>query len=803
MKHLSCAIGALIGRRVVVAVAAASCAAACLGVAGSVPASAAIPPRAAAAVRLGGAGRAVPERVGGTARSGPVRGGAVRGGAVRGGLAVLGGSPGVPVADARTGTVYVPIQSSDAVDVIDAAACNARVRSDCRVVARVRVGRSPLAAAIDARTDTIYVVNGSAGTVSVLDGARCNARVTGGCGRAVATIRVGRMPVAAAFNPATRTVYVANLKGRSISVINAARCNAVTRRGCGRAARTVPDRHGPDAVDVDVATDTVYAANSGTSGNGDTVSVIDGAACNGSTGRGCGRVPRTIKVGSGAFWVTVDQASDAVYVANNNDGTVSVINGARCNSKVTSGCASRPPAVTTGASAGFVAIDSRLHTVFAINQGDGTLSAINTRTCNGTVTSGCPKRAPNRQAAFSPPSGYNPNAFALIPRTGTAYLVNVGGESFLSVMSIRRCSAAGTSGCRAEAPSAPEGEFLMSADPATGTIYGGNLSLPDIDVFNTATCNAAHRSGCTPVAKIPIPHPQANVGAIDHATGTLYASDPFSGKVSVISTASCNATDTAGCAATPPTITIGPAAGPPVLDKATRTLYVPYGATGNRVAVVNAATCNAKDTAGCGQTPAVVKVRKGTEILAVSAATDTIYAPNGGTSFNGDTVSVINGATCNGTRHAGCAHLAAIVKVGLGPYGVAVNDRTHTVYVANNADGDLPGTVSVINGATCNGSDTSGCGRHFPTMPTGRSPLLVAADTRTGYLYVTNFSSATVSVLNGSRCNAHITTGCRTAAHQQATGSQPFGLTINLDTNTIYAADLFQSGSLSIFRGAR
>jgi hypothetical protein len=37
----------------------------------------------------------------------------------------------------------------------------------------------------------------------------------------------------------------------------------------------------------------------------------------------------------------------------------------------------------------FVAVDNALHTVFALNQGDDTLSAISTRTCNGTVTSGC------------------------------------------------------------------------------------------------------------------------------------------------------------------------------------------------------------------------------------------------------------------------------------------------------------------------------------------------------------------------------------------------------------------------------
>ena len=45
----------------------------------------------------------------------------------------------------------------------------------------------------------------------------------------------------------------------------------------------------------------------------------------------------------------------------------------------------------------------------------------------------------------------------------------------------------------------------------------------------------------------------------------------------VINTATCNATDTAGCAAAPAVITIGAGPGPPVLDQATGTLYVPYG----------------------------------------------------------------------------------------------------------------------------------------------------------------------------------------------------------------------------------
>jgi DNA-binding beta-propeller fold protein YncE len=592
----------------------------------------------------------------------------------------------------------------------------------------------------------------------------------------------------------------------NVFVIDAAKCNAVTTRGCGLPVKTVKVGAGSQAIDVDVATDTVYTANSGATGNGTTVSVINGATCNGHTSSGCGQTPGTVTVGSGAWWVAVEQASDTVYVANNNDGTVSVIDGAACNATVTSGCHHTPPTVTTGANPQFVAVDNGLHTLFAVNQGDNTLSAVNTRTCNGTATSGCGQLQP-AQRATAPDQGprYNPgpNAFTLLPRAGTAYVVNVGGKNILSVTSISGCNATNTTGCRRPAPAVPDPEFLLSVDPATNTIYGGNLNLPQIDVINGATCHPGDLSGCAPVATIPMAHTQANVGvgSIDQATHTLYAADPFSGTVSVINTAACNATHTAGCAKAAPTITIGPFPGPPVLDRATRTLYVPYGNAANRVAVVNAATCNAQRTSGCGQAPAVVTVGKGTFDLAVSVKTDTVYAPStGAPAFNGHTVAVINGATCNGTNHSGCGHLAATVNVGLAPIGVAVNDQTDTVYVTNNTLGDTPGTVSVINSATCNGSRVSGCAGRMPTAPVGRSPGVIVVDARADVIYVADEFSAAVSVLNGAKCRAGMTRGCRGAVTTQAVGSIPIGVGVNQQTRSVYVTDLFQAGSMSIFR---
>ena len=731
-------------------------------------------------------------------------------GSIQRGFIDISGSPGVPALNPKTDTLYVPIQCptaycsttslSHVMDVINAATCNATDTSDCSVVARAKVGGDPLAAAIDETTDTIYTANAT-GTISVVDGALCNAAVTSGCNTPLATIHTGGFPVDDVFNPRTRTLYVVSPAG-DVFVINGARCNAVTTEGCGQPVKVVQDASGPQAVDVDLATDTVYAANNG--GSGDTVSVIDGATCNGGDGSGCSKAPRTITVGNGAFWDAVDQNTDTIYVANLNDRTVSVINGAKCNATNTSGCAATPPTVQVGAGAEYVAVDDSLHTVFDLNQSDDTLSAINTRTCQGTVTAGCSKTPPSTEAGSNHNPGYTgfPNTMTLLPDTATAYLVNVGGENRVSVITVGRCNAIKTSGCRVPAQTAPNTEFLATVDPATDTIYASNINLPEVDVLNGATCDAKHLAGCAPVAEVPMDTPGAylGAGAIDDATHTLYVSG--SSGVSVINTAACNATHVTGCPTPTPMLSVGSNPGRPVLNEKTGTLYLSFGTNANEIAVFNAATCNAELSSGCGQTPAVINVGDNTTGIAVSVKTDTIYATSVGIPFaSGDTVAVINGTTCDGTDHSGCGHLAATITVGAGPFGVAVDDPTNTVYVANNENGDNPGTLTVIDTATCNGTDTAGCASFHPRVAIGRSPLLVAVDIRTDTVYITDFSSAGVSVVNGSTCNAELTSGCHTPAAEQAVGSQPFGLAVNQATNAVYVTDLSAPGSLSVFKG--
>jgi DNA-binding beta-propeller fold protein YncE len=112
--------------------------------------------------------------------------------------------------------------------------------------------------------------------------------------------------------------------------------------------------------------------------------------------------------------------------------------------------------------------------------------------------------------------------------------------------------------------------------------------------------------------------------------------------------------------------------------------------------VINGSTCNASDRLGCGQTPAVVQVADSGDgnsalNIAVNAATNTVYATNVIDGEIGGSVSVINGDRCNGSNTSGCDQTPAKDAVGNYPASIAVDDAISTAYVSN-----VEGTVSVI-----------------------------------------------------------------------------------------------------------
>ena len=90
------------------------------------------------------------------------------------------------------------------------------------------------------------------------------------------------------------------------------------------------------------------------------------------------------------------------------------------------------------------------------------------------------------------------------------------------------------------------------------------------------------------------------------------------------------------------------------------------------------------------------------------------------------------------------------------PYGLAVNQATSTLYASNiqTATGQPGRTVSVINTATCNGSHTTGCGKPLTAAQVGRFPAGVAVNQPTNTIYVANAGGTTVSVINGGLATA-------------------------------------------------
>jgi YVTN family beta-propeller protein len=567
-------------------------------------------------------------------------------------------------------------------------------------------------------------------------------RPTSGCGHAPATIPVGSFPFGVTLDPANNTLYVTNANDNTISMINAATCRAEHTAGCGEAPPTAAVGTFPVAVAVERHSHTIYIANN----NEPTVSMINGATCNATDISGCKDPRVTLRVPGGPDGLAVNQKTDTLFVSNNGPGdstaranTVSVVDASTCNAVKTSGCGQQAPTVLTGANPGGNTVDLTTNTLY-VTTFDNALQVIDGATCNATVMTGCGQTTPATLA------GANAFSVAINQTTHSIYVGNSGGsEGF----------------------------------PFT------------ISVLNAATCNTIVSTGCSP-SPTTIPSNFNPYGvAVDQTTDTIYSTnlnDPSNNSpntVSVIDGATCNAAVTVGCALPPPTVTVGSYPAGVAVNQATRTIYV-ANSNDQTLSVIDGATCNATNTTGCSQTPSQVHLGRSPSAVAVDQATNTIYVLNPG---NPGTVSVIDGATCNASVTSGCDKAPPTVTVGndsVPVAGLAVNATTNTIYVVNTGDD----TVSVINGTTCNGKIRSGCDQIPAHVAVGRQGYgFAAVDPTTNRIYVSNNLDDTVSVINGATCNAKITAGCDQTAPAVPVGGNPAGLATNPENHTVYVAD--------------
>jgi DNA-binding beta-propeller fold protein YncE len=707
------------------------------------------------------------------------------------------------------------------------------------------VGIFPISGVRDHSTHTLYVTNGGVNTISMIDTARCNATRSPSCGHAAPTVTVGDFPIGIAVNQATHTVYVGVASANAVSVIDTTTCNSTASSGCAPPHPTVAVGEFPDAVTVDQDTDTVYVANQ----NSGTLSVIDGATCNATVRSGCTQTAATIRVGNGPGSIAVDDVTHTLYEANFNDGTVSMVDAATCNAKVHSGCHQTPRTLTVGAGPGLM-LDAVTRTVYVANGDDSTLSMINAVTCNAKVTTSCA----GPFATF--PTSASPQGMAINHATHTLYLGN-GGDDTLSAFNETTCNVTRTSGCVPLPRSVRVGLFPsgVAVDEKTNTVYTVNGNSNNVSIVNGATCNATRTRGCT---RFP---PTVAVGsnpdgvAVNNKTHTIYVANVTDNTVSVINSVRCNARSHGGCGQMPATVSVGSGPGYLAVDETTNTIYVPNSGGDNTVSVINGATCNATNTSGCGRTPPTISDPDGPGQIAVNPATHTVYVGNGdgtvsvidgatcnGTTttgcghtphtvnahvafiadlavnpttstvyaadFHGGTVAVIDGWTCNATNTSGCGRTPTLVTLGavpstVGPSALDVDQRTNTVYVADcgrdPVNGSCLGTsVSVINGATCDATVTTGCGHIPPILTAGLGPYDVAIDQSTDAVYVVNVSDFSVTLINGRTCNAGHISGCRHFFPTIQVGGVPLAVEASRATQTAYVAN-FRDNNVSVF----
>jgi DNA-binding beta-propeller fold protein YncE len=436
-----------------------------------------------------------------------------------------------------------------------------------------------------------------------------------------------------------------------------------------------------------------------------------------------------------------------------------------------------------------VVVERAHHSVFivqAINFSDQ-VQIFDSSTCNSANQTGC----------STPPSqnftaGFFPNVPATVDEATHTLYLPAAAPNVLGVIDTSVCNASTTFGC-GNAAQVPVGSYGFAAvfDPLTKTVYVENFLSTSISVVNGATCNAMNHSGCNQKPPILATGIDPAPFGYNPVTQTLYVSAQDTSFAWVLDGSHCNATKTDGCTKNAPTTNTG--TGPSGLDlnPKTKTLYV-ANQSDNTVSVIDASACNQHHLGGCNQTWPTVGVGTNPFRVAVNRTTNTVYVAN----FN-STLSIINGATCNASVHSSCNQAQATTTVGARPNDLVVDELSNTIYVANR-NGN---TVSVVDGRHCQGSDTSGCSQAWFTFTVGQAPQALAFNPNNQTLYVGIDTGAYVSVVSALHCNNHDTTDCSAKANVPVHDS-PIGIGVLFDKNTVYVVNRFGM-SVSIFDGSR
>ena len=566
-------------------------------------------------------------------------------------------------------------------------------------------------------------------------------------------------------------VYVLNDGGSgpgTVTVVNGNTNTIVTTVTIGNQSSV-----GPFFMAANPNTNLIYCVN----GADNTVTVINGNTLSTST----------ISVGSGPIGITCNPNTNTIYVANNASSSISVINGATNT-------------VSSTVSIGYALIGIKVDPISNILYGITSTQFIAYNCYTNTVTN-----------VILVPGSSNLFGIDLDPYTNKLYLCDVVSNS-VYVYNTVSLSLLATVTSTINAPR------TLAVNPYTDSLYIPNSGTTNVSVISTVSYEA----------EIPIPtngsYEPLDV-AINTVTNTIYIGTSVSNSVQVINGNTNTVTATILGFSSPRSIVTCYGNAYFQVQDVTGNEVLQVYANGSRQVEVNG-TLRLQSTGGTGHAYDNISLdltQNGpgapyydqtfnshypnvTQTYGVIYANDSTDAGNPIFSFNpvsgtgimstyavgnGSNQIAINSNTNNlyaisstglYVVNANTNVLTAIVPLGIsGAFSIMINPTTNVIYVGNTGSA---GSVAVVDGATntlINGSP----------ITVQNSPRYGDVNYNTNTVYLANFSSNSLSVINGSTNT--VTTNI--------TGfNGPFGVAVNSNTNMIYVTNS-ATGTTSVVNG--
>ncbi len=439
--------------------------------------------------------------------------------------------------------------------------------------------------------------------------------------------------------------------------------------------------------------------------HGGTAARPSGHATIQATGRGTGAIVGTVTVGVQPIDAQVDEQTGRVFILNNGNASVSVLD-TRTGALLGTAPLTSP---RSGPVAAAMTVDSRAGRVVVMNR-DKSVSVLDART--GRLVYTVPSGGASEQVAVNTRTGRifvsNWGDFAVSPRRPDMDVFK--GGNTVTVLDTRSGRHVGTIRVNGN-PSA------LAVDERTGRVfvYSDGDGFPGYTKL-VSTLDGASGRLLRAVAVAHDPHgptmPSQGAGhiVVDDRSGRVFVSSAYAESVSMLDATSGRLLRTVG----------GTHPGPMAVDAHTRRVFVLNGGGGTSngtVSILDSATGRV-----LGRTPV------GRLALPVTPVVDTrtgrvFVANDGGGTGSVSVLDVRSGA------------LLRTVTVGPHPFAMAVDGRSGRVFVtslgAMDATGYLtgPGSVSVLDARS---------GTLLRTVPVGVEPAVIAVDERAGRAFVVN-----------------------------------------------------------------